>query len=290
MTRSFKRERGFLTFAQNGTTDYLRMAYAQALSLKATQRETAHLTVLITPGMTVPDKYRQVFDEVIDIPWLDEARESSWKLENEWKAYHATPYRETIKLDADMLFTQDIAEWWPIMGRQDVMACTQVETYRGEVATSDHYRKVFTQNKLPNVYTALMYFRYSDTAEALFKQAEIIYHNWEKFFETYLTAETRPTFVSTDVVFALAVKTLGLEDECTYPAAPVPRFVHMKSQLQNWPENKSGEAWDAHVTSTLTDDLHLKIGLYRQHRPFHYHLKGFLTDDIIATYEKALGL
>ena len=35
--REFKRERGFLTFAQNSTTDYVRLAYGLALSLKATQ-------------------------------------------------------------------------------------------------------------------------------------------------------------------------------------------------------------------------------------------------------------
>ena len=52
--RTTKRPRGFLTFAQNGKLDYLRMAYAMALSLKATQREP-YLTVVVTPGTVVPE-------------------------------------------------------------------------------------------------------------------------------------------------------------------------------------------------------------------------------------------
>ena len=291
MTRDFKRERGYLTFAQNGgDMDYLRMAYALALSLKATQRETlSHLSVVITPGMPVPDKYRAVFDEVIDVPWVDEARESSWKLENEWKAYHATPYKETVKLDADMLFLSDVSHWWSTF-ESDLFACTQVETYRGQLVTSDFYRKTFTANNLPNVYSAFAFFRYSDMAQEFFNLSEIIFHNWQKFFHEYLEPDTRPKVVSTDVVFALAMKLLDISDQCTSSYLPAPRFVHMRSQVQNWPEGIASEEWIKHVRPSLTSDLQLKLGLYRQHLPVHYHWKSFLTNEMIITFEKALGI
>ena len=61
----------------------------------------------------LPQKYRDAFDEVITIPWTDEAIMHNWKLHNWWKAYHMTPYKETICLDADMIFTHDHSEWWP---------------------------------------------------------------------------------------------------------------------------------------------------------------------------------
>jgi hypothetical protein len=92
--REFKRKRGFFTFAQNGTHDYVRMAYALALSLKATQTDVPYLSIGVTPGQVVPEKYKWAFDEIIEIPWGDAAKTSSWKLENEWKAYHMTPYEE----------------------------------------------------------------------------------------------------------------------------------------------------------------------------------------------------
>lgn len=285
--RTSKRQRGFLTFAQNGGDDYLRMAYALALSLRATQTEP-YLSVVITPGMTVPAKYREVFDEVIDVPWIDEAKDSAWKLENEWKAYHITPYVETIKLDADMLFTSDISDWWPLLGRQDMVGCTTVETYRGEVITSDFYRKCFTANDLPNLYSAFLYFRIGEQAEDFFDLAQVIYHNWRRFFGEFLEPITRPQFVSTDVVFALAAK---LTEGCIWPSLPVPRFVHMKSRVMNWPEPiAADDDWLRHVPVTLTDDARLKLGRYCQYLPLHYHRKAFLTDAIIATYERCLGL
>lgn len=281
--KTFKRERGFFTFAQNGTHDYIRMAYALALSLKASQSEVSHLSIGVTPGTVVDAKYAWAFDEIVEIPWGDAAKDSSWKLENEWKAYHMSPYRETIKLDTDMLFTQDIKEWWDMLAQQDVWFATTATTYRGDVATSDFYRKTFTANKLPNVYSAFFYFKYSDTAEQLFDMTETIFHNWEKFTFEYMD-EPRPTEVSTDVVFALAVKLLGLEDECTRPGT-FPSFIHMKTQLQGWNLQVS-EKWNDHIGVYFTDDLELKIGRYRVLAPLHYHVKDFVTDEMITIMEQ----
>jgi hypothetical protein len=285
-----EKQRGFLTVAQNGKDNYLRMAYALALSLKATQTSVSDLSVMVTPGMTIPDKYKQVFDQIIEIPWMDEAKHSRWKLENEWKTYHVSPYIETVKLDADMLFTSDIGAWWPLLEKQDILACTTVETYRGEAITSDFYRKCFTANNLPNIYTGFMYFKFGEEALALFDLITEIYHHWRDFFREHLEPLTRPQYVSTDVVFALAIKLFDA-DRCTFPSLPVPRFVHMKTRLQNWPQMIEGdEDWTKHVQTTLTDDLVLKIGRYQQYLPVHYQLKSFLTDEIIAKYERKLGL
>ena len=282
--RTFKRERGFFTFAQNGSHDYLRMAYALALSLKATQTDVPYLAVGITSGMTVPKEYLWAFDEIIEIPWGDAAKDSSWKLENEWKAYHMTPYRETIKLDCDMLFLQNVDAWWDVLATKDVWASTTAITYRGSVATSDHYRKTFTANELPNIYTAFMYFRHSDLASELFTMAELIYVNWDKFILEFMD-EPRPTEVSTDVVFALAIKLLGIQDETTDASSDFPYFTHMKTKLQEWDNEAVTERWTDHIGTYFTDELELKIGRYRQLAPLHYHVKTFITDEMISIYE-----
>jgi len=169
------------------------------------------------------------------------------------------------------------------------MATSVVETYRGEVITADVYRKCFAVNGLPNLYTAMLYFQQGDDALAFFRLAETIYHDWQRFFEEFLEPFSRPSFVSTDVVFALAGKLLGAEC-CIFDKLPVPRFVHMKSRLQNWPETliNNDENWLRHVPITLSDDWTLKIGRYRQYLPLHYQSKDFLTDEIIQTYERRL--
>ena len=281
--RQFKRDRGYLVFAQNNSTvDYVKIAYGLALSLRASQRDHGFLSIVVTPGTIVPDHYREVFDEVIDVPWHDAAKNSEWKLENEWKAFHATPYRETIKLDADMLFPTDITPWWDILARQDMWMATEVETYRGDVVDSDFYRKIFTSNDLPNVYTAFTYFKAVPHVQEFFDFCGTIYDNWEKFSWDYLD-ETRPDTASTDVVFALAAKLMGRIDEVT-SSQPIPRFVHMKTRLQGWPDDLS-EDWRLHISMAVSNDGQLKIGRYNQVLPVHYQIKEVLTDQLISRYE-----
>ena len=61
--------RGYIVIAQNtGDTDYLRMAYGLALSLKATQTTVSNLCVCVDKGTKVPKKYIEVFDQVVEIP------------------------------------------------------------------------------------------------------------------------------------------------------------------------------------------------------------------------------
>ena len=56
--------RGYIVIAQNsGDTDYLRMAYGLALSLKATQTTVSNLCVCVDKGTVIPKKYLEVFDQ-----------------------------------------------------------------------------------------------------------------------------------------------------------------------------------------------------------------------------------
>ena len=84
--------------------NYAQMAYALALSLKITQSKVSNLSICVEDKSTVPEKYKKVFDQVIEIPWTDDAKESDWKIDNKWKYYYMTPYDETVILDADMIF------------------------------------------------------------------------------------------------------------------------------------------------------------------------------------------
>ena len=92
---------GVCLLAQNNDkTDYIRQAYALALSIVA---KSPKQKVSLITNDTVSDRYKTVFDKIIPIPWDDSATESNWKIENRWKVYHVTPYRNTIVFDVDML-------------------------------------------------------------------------------------------------------------------------------------------------------------------------------------------
>jgi hypothetical protein len=284
-----KRPRGFFTIAQDsGDNQYIRMAYALALSLKASQKEVPYLSIGITPGTKVPERYAWAFDNIIEVPWGDHAADSSWKLENEWKSIYMSPYEETIKLDADMLFFNDITSWWDMLSQKDFVICNRVLNYRSDTVVDDSYRAVFTDNKLPNVYSAFMYFKKTTSTFEIFDMVKYTFFNWEIMFETVIKPMHRPQFPSTDVIFALVLKLLDL-DQHSYTASQLPTFTHMKSRLQGWGHDGIDEDWTKHMSVFFNPELECKIGNYLQFFPLHYHVKDFLTDEMIGYYERAAG-
>jgi hypothetical protein len=275
--------KGYLILVQNsGDTNYLKMAYGLALSIKNTQSEVN--SVAIATNDEVPKKYKKVFDHIVEIPWDDQAQDSKWKIENKWKYYYMTPFDETVVLDADMYFPEDISYWWDILKEKEIWITNKPQTFRGEIITSTKYRPCFKPNQLPNVYTAFMYFRKTEMTAEIFKMTELIFHNYEKFFFDFLD-ETRPRFLSGDVAYALAIKILGYENECFSQVTSVPSFVHMKAHLQNVDESLITDDWTQHFPTYLSNDGKLKIGNYAQHLPFHYQNKNWLTDEYLQILE-----
>jgi len=279
--------KGYVILAQNNkNNDYVRMAYATALSIKATQTEINNVTLITDVPDAVPNHYKKVFDKILPILWYDDALNSEWKIENRWKLYHLTPYDETIILDADMLFLSDVSYWWKYLSDNHDIAITEtVYTYRNELIVDSFYRKVFRSNSLPNCYSAFTYFKKCKKAETFWKIVELIVKNWKDFYQKFLK-ESRPNYLSIDVAFALAVKILGIEDE-VFTKLNYPSFTHMKSMDQGWIE--CSDDWTLSAGIYL-NDTGLKIGNYQQEGIFHYTEKEFLTDGIIYEYEKKLGV
>lgn len=283
--------KGYLVLAQNTKKDdYIRMAYGLALSIKNSQSKVNNFCLATdTNPALIPDKYKEVFDDIVPIPWADHAADSKWKIENKWKYYYMTPYDETVILDSDMLFPADISHWWNVLSQKDIWITDKPRTFKGEIITSTKYRGTFVSNDLPNVYTAFMYFKKNSESIELFKMVEYIFNNWERFFYEYMD-ENRPKNLSGDVAYALAIKLLGIEEKCFGNMDSMPTFVHMKSHLQNINEKLIGEDWTKNIPTYFHEDGTFKIGNYQQTIPFHYHVKDWLTDSMIKTLEKRVGV
>jgi hypothetical protein len=131
-----------------------------------------------------------------------------------------------------------------------------------------------------------MYFKKTATSMEIFDLAKFVYYNWQSIFENTLKPESRPTYVSTDVVFAIVLKLLDIDQEF-YSTQQLPTFVHMKSQLQGWGADLLDEDWNKLMSVFFNPSLECKIGNYLQFFPLHYHVKNFLTDEIIGYYERA---
>lgn len=266
--REFKSQFGFLTIAQNTTVDYLNLAYHQAKNIKNTQIDNQYAVIVDAVTLThLTNEHRKVFDYVIELP-IDLAKNQSWKLSNEWQVMNLTPFKETIKLESDLLFTRDIGHWLPALRLRDICLSFNCRDYQGQRVIKSPYRKLFEVNDLPDVYNGMMYFRYSQPAVDFFKIAKNIYANWNIIQKELLLCDQEPT---TDVVYAVTAKIVGIE-KCMIPTLDFFNFVHMKSRIQGWSD---GQPWTEYV-NVEHDRTMIRINNINQYHPIHYYEKDFV--------------
>lgn len=271
--------KGFCILAQNNNdTDYVRQAYALAASI---HKFNKNQNVCLITNDTVPEKYKHVFDQIVEIPWTDQAESSDWKIENRWKIYHASPYDETIVMDADMLVLQNIEHWWDYLENRELYFTTKITTYRGEPALGRDYRKVFDSNDLPDLYSAFYYFKKGNTAHEFFTMLELIIINWEYFYGRFAPVDYQK-WCSIDVSCAIASKLLGNTKEITDNASPI-SFIHMKPKLQYW--KYIPDRWTKVLECYMNENSELMIGNFSQTGVLHYVEDEFLTDKIISRIE-----
>ena len=238
--------KGFLIFAQNtDSVNYLEQAYALALSIKYSQLSVKNVSVVTSDE--VPTNYKLVFDKIIPIPWVDTTTSSRYATEHRWKLYHVSPYEETIVLDADMLFLEDITTWWDYCSKHDLKICNRIKNYKLEVVTDTFHRKTFIANKLSEPYIALHYFKKSDIAYEFYKTLEFVCNNWEWCWDKFAPLEYQQT-CSLDLATAVSIEILMCHNTIFDNNSPL-EFIHMKAHLQGW-DNHS-EKWQDTVPSLL---------------------------------------
>tara|TARA_R110000851_G_scaffold21718_2_gene64922 strand:- start:549 stop:1364 length:816 start_codon:yes stop_codon:yes gene_type:complete len=262
---------GICLVAQNNSkTDYIRQAYALALSVLAKSPRT---NISLITNDKVPNSYKSVFDKIIPIPWGDLALGSDWKIDNRWKVYHITPYENTLVFDVDMLVLDDISTTWD--SSSSLLFTKNVTTYRNKLVTSRYYRKTFDKNNLPDVYSGMYQFTKCDETANFFKLLDIIMQNWKVVYEKY-TPNDLQKWCSVDVSIAIALKILDTQGYCL-DHSPM-TFTHMKSHVQDLinPPSK----W----TDVLTVDYgnSIYINGYKQSGVLHYVEDEFLTEDMLA--------
>lgn len=268
-----------IVVADHAEIDYLRLAYALALSIKTTQKPGYDKVALVIGDKSKLNSLTSawVFDEIVE-----------WNQETFWDGrswmYDLSPWENTVCLDADMLFFRDYSHWIDFfIENTDLYIANKSYTYRGEIVTSDEYRKTFTLNLLPNLYSFFTFFKKNITdVKEFFDLSKIIIQNPIEFSNLFLS-EYKPKILGTDESFALAAKLLCIEGNIAFPLE-FPRVVHMKPMVQNfpWPANK----WSDHLGFYFTENCNLKIGNYQQVDIVHYVEKDKITDEIINLLEE----
>lgn len=275
--------KGFVVLAQNnGTVDYIKQAYALALSIKSSQKEITNISLVTNDK--VPKKYKSVFDKIIPIPWNDDAVETQWKIENRWKLYHASPYYESIVLDVDMLLLEDISGWWEYCGNFNIRFCSKITNYKLENVVDTVHRKSFVANKLPNVYHALHYFKKSDEAANFYKVLEYVVNNWA-FCYGQIAPNEYQNWLSMDLACAVAIELSGMQ-ELIDINSPL-QFTHMKTPIQGW--SVTPESWQDMIAWHLTPAGKLVVGNISQDKLFHYVEKNFITDNLLLELKELIN-
>lgn len=267
--------KGFLVLAQNSDINYVKQAYALALSIRATQPSIKNISIVTNDNIS--NKYKNVFDKIIPIPFTDHAINSVWKVENRWKLYHASPYNETIVFDSDMLVLTNIEYAWEYGNNYDLFFTSEVKNYKGIKIVDDFYRKMFTSNNLPNLYSGMFYFKKTKKTEEFFKLLEFIAYNWERIFYEVAPKHSQK-FFSIDVAASIAAKLLGIEDQIIHKDSPF-TFIHLKPALQGW--EPIPESCLSQLLINFNGKKELFLNNYKQTGVLHYVEDKFLTDEIL---------
>lgn len=254
--------RGYLIIAENtADIDYVGCAFSLAKSIRKCM-PNASITLITTDPIMDP-----LFDMVHTLPHGDLAPDSKWKLINDWQAYEASPYDETIKLEADMILPRSIEHWWDVLSQRDLVISTTIRNFKGEISTNRFYRRFIDDNKLPDVYNAITYFKKSDRAEIFFHVVRDVFDNWDQY-KAILKCNPQEE-ATTDWAYAIAAHCLGVENT-TLPGFTEMSMVHMKQHINGL----LSEDWTDSLVYELLPDV-LRVNTYPQRHPFHYHVKSF---------------
>lgn len=248
-------EQGYVTVAVNTqSVDYV--SCARQLMQSVRHWHPGARTCLITD--------HPVDDPVFDHVKLLTAVDTDNAYANDPQVFRLTPFRETIKLEADMLIVSDCSHWWHMLQHKDLVISTGARTWQDQPVVSRHYRRVFDDNNLPDVYNAITYWRLSDTAKDFFRWVRIIFDHWSQYRNLLKFSPDRPC---TDLVYAMAAQIMG-PHTVTLPFASYPRMVHMKQHHAGL----VGRDWTREL---IWESEHgrLRINTVAQWGAFHYHVK-----------------
>ena len=185
---------------------------------------------------------------------------------NDWQMFEISPYRQTIKLEADMWCASEIDHWWTMFEHRDIVISQGCRDLYDRPGASRHYRRIFDDNDLPDVYNAITYWRQSHVALEFFQWVRRIFQHWQEFRCLLKFPDDEPT---TDVVYAMAAVIMNPE-RVTLPGRLAPTIVHMKRRMigtitEDWTQEL---VWE-HV------DRSLRINTVAQWGLVHYHVKDW---------------
>ena len=264
-----KRGQGFFWFAiDNNETEYSKLSGYLADSIR-NSGTTGGIAVAGDVETCKKLRKKSNIDHVIEIPNFKTAS-TGWNFHNDWKLLSLTPFVHTVKLEADMIIPTNINAWWNILKQHDMVFSYDCYDINNNLIRDRVYRKIFIDNKLPNVYNALSYFRYSVEANKFFELCRVLTENWDYVRDSCIVKcyDKHPT---TDIIYALALKIMDpLElKKIDYDFF---KIIHFKPGIHCCTENLT------HKFVSVQENNQITVGGNTLMRLFHYHYKDYIEN------------
>lgn len=183
---------------------------------------------------------------------------------NDWQCFQSSLYRQTIKLEADMIVASPIDHWWTLFEQRDVVISQGCRNFYDQPGQSRVYRRIFDRNNLPDVYNAITYWRRSETAMQFFDLVRSIFEHWDQYKTLLRFPDEEAT---TDVVYAIAAIIMGPE-QVILPAGLGPTIVHMKQHM-------IGTVTDNWTNELVWEHNPFRINTVAQWGLVHYNIKDW---------------
>ena len=260
--------KGFVWFCQNSKdVDYVKCSIALAESIKKYNREN---TICVITDSHSHFQHPSV--DIVRVLNTDDSENHDIKWANEHKAAKLSPFTHTIKLESDMLWTQNTDWWWNHLCQHNLVFSIDCRNYKDEIIKDTTYRKLFVRNNLPNLYNGMTYFRRSKEAFKFFEICEQLTHNWESVRDTMLI-NCHDDYPSTDVIYAMAYRIMDPTNEQLIDYDWF-KFIHHKPAIHGLDHITD---YDSYLNPIkMGDDIFL--GARRLDRVWHYVNKTTVED------------
>ena len=270
---------GYLLIVNNDSDKkYHNMALLLASSIKRTQPKGYDKICLVTDD----EYYQKHRDIVFDNVKLVQGYKG-WDQRN--YMYDLTPFKHTVCLDVDMLFTRDISHWIDhfINKSNGLIITSNVLKYNNQPITSLKCRPGYKENNLPVLYSGFTYFnKQSGLASNFFKIVSHITEHKDEFKRVYMNKKYPPE-IGTDEAFSIAVQILGIQNSVTTNTS-FPKFVHLKSELQD----EKIRSINLDLGYSVDSSANICVGTFAQNEIIHYSEKDFPLDHLNYIYKSMM--
>lgn len=258
---------GYLTYALNTDIDYEKCAVLWALSLRATQKRQIKIAVIVNDSSVCRKDLFEVCDYVISKP----KRTVVNQMQYESDLLTLTPFKETIKMECDMLVPCDMNIWLHTFRLGDLSITGHVINHKNKIADDTRYRQFIKVNNLPNVYNGLYYVRLTEQNVKFYKELDRVFNNWHQEIRKFRMWDRHEP--STDFAMSISLYNLGME-HCVMKTF-LPTFVHNKKYCVG--------NWQYH---SIPNPNTIIINGSQMQYPWHYQVKSLATEELISKYKQ----